>query len=279
MSTHVCPESLRYARLSSSKILFHDCIFSDDQVAIEHVISLWSYKIKDNWDYFVPKLRAYRRIMRRKLRKVNGGIIPDRYANCFASIDAKRFEIDRPSGPDNQQAIAYNDYYGFHNLGYQSVVIPDGLIMHFSGPFAGCGNDLNFLSDSDLLRDLRSALHQANMDDVEMDMVADKLYRIVAPGIACLRTYPTPNQEIEDDAASKIRVPNEWTFGKIGLHFPFVNISYRVKLNERDVGNYINVSAILTNIHTCLYGSNCATHFSEFGHPVYPPQLEEYMAI
>lgn len=114
--------------------------------------------------------------MRRKLRKVFNNQLPARYRNCFALIDGKRFEISRPSGDNNQQYYVYNDYYGFHQLGYQSVVVSDGLIMHFSGPHAGSGNDLNLLADSSLLRDLHNALKAANMDHLQLDIVADKIY-------------------------------------------------------------------------------------------------------
>lgn len=143
---------------------------------MHHVWRLWSYKLTDNWDYFLPKLTGYRSIMRRKLRKVFNNQLPARYRNCFALIDGKRFEISRPSGDNNQQYYVYNDYYGFHQLGYQSVVVSDGLIMHFSGPYAGSGNDLNLLADSSLLRDLHNALKAANMDHLQLDIVADKIY-------------------------------------------------------------------------------------------------------
>lgn len=217
--------------------------------------------------------------MQRKLRQVNGNVVPHRYRNCFASIDGKRFEIARPSGANNQQYYAYNTYYGYHQLGYQSVVVPDGLIMNFSGPHPGCGNDLNMLAESNLLRDLHHALAEAGRANEQLDVVADKLYNILARGIASLRQNPTNAQQVEDTAGSKIRVPVEWNFGKITLHFPFVNVYFHLKINEREVGTYINVAALLTNIHTCLYGSQCANYFSQVGYTVHAPSLEDYMQI
>jgi hypothetical protein len=55
-------------------------------------------------------------------------------------------------------------------LGYQS----DGLIIHFSGPSSGCGNDLNILADSRFIRELQLALNLANVD-IQLDLVADKI--------------------------------------------------------------------------------------------------------
>lgn len=261
-----CMIQVEYSRMSR--------VFS---ATIAHITLLWSFKLTDNWDYFIPKLARYKQIMRQKLREVNNNQLPHRYRNCFGSIDGKRFEIARPSGANNQQYYAYNDYYGFHQLGFQSVVVPDGLIMHFSGPHAGCGNDLNLLADSSLLRDLHNALRAANMDNVALDIVADKIYNILARGIASLRQNPTNAEQVEDTAGSKIRVPVEWNFGKITLHFPFINIYFHLKLNEREIGSYMNVSALLTNVHTCLYGSQCSKYFSQDFDIVHAPSLEDYM--
>jgi hypothetical protein len=180
--------------------------------------------------------------MRRKLRETFHGNIPHRYRNCFASIDGKRFEISCPAGPNNQQYYAYNTYYAYHQLGYQSVVAPDGLIIHFSGPHSGCGNDLNMLADSRFIRELQLASNLANVD-IQLDVIVDKIYNILTRGIVSLRKDPTNNNEREEDrAGSKFRIPVEWNFGKINLHFPFVNIYFRLKINEREVGTYINAN-------------------------------------
>jgi hypothetical protein len=136
------------------------------------------------------------------------------------------------------------------------------------------------LADSRLLRDLRAELRAANMAAVPMDMVADKIYNIIAArGIASLRQNPTPHERLEDRAGASVRVPVEWSFGKIALHFPFINYYFNMKINEREVGEYMNVAALLTNIHTCLYGSSCASYFSQTGFVVKPPEIEAYMAF
>jgi hypothetical protein len=111
------------------------------------------------------------------------------------------------------------------------VVVPDGLIMHFSGPHADCGNDLNMLANSSLLRDLHNALRDAGRVDEELNVVADKIYNIFARGIASLRQNANIKQKAEDTAGSKIRIPVEWNFGKITLHFPFVNVYFQLKVN------------------------------------------------
>jgi hypothetical protein len=54
---------------------------------------------------------------------------------------------------------------------------------------------------------------------------------------------------------------------------------FRLKINEREVGTYINGAALLTYIHTCLYGSQCANHFSQIGNIIKAPALEDYMQV
>ena len=211
------------------------------------------------------------------------GILPHRYRNCFASIDGKRFEICRPSGQNNQQAAVYNDYYGSHNLGFQCVTGPNGMYLQFSGPYAGAGNDLEMLALSQTLPSIRESLIDINTQDMDMDVLADKIYpQIHANGIASLRRNHRNliDQEIEEDtAAASVRVGVEQSFAKIVNHFPFVDFKKGLKINEREIGKYIVVAAILVNLHTCLYGSQLCTHFSINNHFIYPPTLEDYMMV
>jgi hypothetical protein len=135
------------------------------------------------------------------------------------------------------------------------------------------------LADSRFIRELQLASNLANVD-IQLDVIVDKIYNILTRGIVSLRKDPTNNNEREEDrAGSKFRIPVEWNFGKINLHFPFVNIYFRLKINEREFGTYINVAALLTNIHTCLYGSQCANYFSQVENIIKAPTLEDYMQV
>lgn len=197
----------------------------------------------------------------------------------FGTLDGTRFRICRPQGNDNQQAGAYNVHYGFHNIGFQGITAPDGMIMQLSGPYAGSDNDLNMLADSESLHQIRRALNMVGMQQMEVDLVADKIYNIAAQGIASLRRNPIDLDAVaEDTAASKIRIPVEWSFGKLKLHFPFINTLLAMKINQRAVGMYVRVCGLMTNIHTCLYGCETSKYFSSEGYLVLPPNLEEYMS-
>lgn len=245
-----------------------------------HIDNLWRYKVDDNWEFWAPRMLNYRSIMRRKLRSVNNGALPDRFRNVFASLDGKRFEISRPSGENNQQAGAYNAYYGYHNVAFQGITSPDGMIMQFSGPHAGSDTDLNMLADSNSLFQIRQSLNNANLNDEEGDLVADKIYNVLAPGLAPLKQNPANEQEVEDNVAgSKVRVPTEWIFGKVCMHFPILTNPYELKINDGMLGCVIRVCILLTNIHSCLYGNNCSKYFSDENNIVLPPKLEEYMSF
>jgi nuclease HARBI1 len=47
----------------------------------------------------------------------------------------------------------------------------------------------------------------------------------------------------------------EWGFGKISGNFAFLDFKKNLKLLLQPVGHYYLVGRLLTNVHTCLYGS------------------------
>lgn len=241
--------------------------------------NLWGYKLDNNWDFWIQRARGYRSTMRRKMRAVAlDSQVPDRFRYVFAILDGKRFEICRPSGDQNQQAGAYNGYYGYHNAGFQGITAPDGILMHFSGPYPGSDSDLNFLADSHVLEHIQDALGDLGN---QMDLLADKIYDIVANGLASLVSNPQDEEEVENNrTGSSVRIPVEWSFDKIVLHFPFFTSMLAMKINERSVADYLRVGGLLSNVHTTLYGSQCNSFFSNGDqHIILPPTLEEYMMV
>ena len=221
--------------------------------------------------------------MRRTISAAYGNECPARYFNCFASLDGKRFRICRPSGPGNQQAGAYNGYYGYHNLGFQSIVGPNGMFLQFSGPFAGSGNDLDMLAESRSLDMMHEALEDGQLDVGRFDILADKIYpQVRGNGIVSLRQNQyrhTRVEEEEDSAAASACVHVEHLFAKMVNLLPFLDFSKGLKVNEREIGRYMVVGALIINLHTCLYGSQVCAQFSTDFDIILPPTLEEYMAV
>lgn len=52
-----------------------------------------------------------------------------------------------------------------------------------------------------------------------------------------------------------VRQAVEWGFGKIVVEFTFLGFKKNQKLFLQDVGKMYREGTILTNCHTCLYGS------------------------
>jgi len=153
------------------------------------------------------------------------------------------------------------------------------MIIDFSGPWAGSDNDLNMLANSHILERIRQTAIDHNFADINYNLIADKIYNIAVDGISSLRVNPQGEfEEAENVAASNCRVVDEWSFGKIVDNFPFIDYSKKLKVNEREIAIYMRVGALLTNIHTCLYGGQTSQHFSIGSNIILPPTLEDYMA-
>ena len=71
---------------------------------------------------------------------------------------------------------------------------------------------------------------------------------------------------------SAVRISVEWIFGKIISLFAFLDYKKNNKLYLQPVGKYYLIGALLTNVHTCLYGSETSTFFN-----IDPPELEDYL--
>ena len=74
-------------------------------------------------------------------------------------------------------------------------------------------------------------------------------------------------------AMSSVRVSVEWTFGKIAQYFAYLDFKKNQKILLQPVGKLYLVGALLTNCHTCLYGSLTTTFFG-----IQPPDLELYLS-
>ena len=84
----------------------------------------------------------------------------------------------------------------------------------------------------------------------------------------------TVAEEQFNKTMSRIRVPNEWGFGKIKVLFAYVAFGRALRPLLSPIGYYWPVAQILTNCHTCLYGSQTSTYFA-----VKPPPLELYVLM
>lgn len=97
------------------------------------------------------------------------------------------------------------------------------------------------------------------------------------PLLKCLIVPFKGNLSLKEKRANKkmsrLRVAVEWRFCKIIQLFPFFDFKKNQKLNKQEVAKYYKVTTILTNCHTCLYGSQVSHYFE-----CETPTLEEYLS-
>lgn len=84
-----------------------------------------------------------------------------------------------------------------------------------------------------------------------------------------IRNFVGVEENIE---ISRVRIAVEWGFAKIFNNFAFIDYKKNLKVYNQNIGNLINAAAILTNAHTCLYGSEISQYFK-----LKPPTTEEYL--
>ena len=66
----------------------------------------------------------------------------------------------------------------------------------------------------------------------------------------------------------------EWGFGKVMQLFQFTNLKLMLKYGLSPIASYYFVSVLLTNCHTCYFGSKAAILFQ-----CSPPNVREYFGL
>ncbi|KXS10046.1 hypothetical protein M427DRAFT_104438, partial [Gonapodya prolifera JEL478] len=69
-----------------------------------------------------------------------------------------------------------------------------------------------------------------------------------------------------------MRMSIEWAWEKLATLFVFLNYYRNLKVELSPVGLHYSIGILLTNTHTCLYGSETGVRFG-----LTPPMLKEYL--
>ena len=146
------------------------------------------------------------------------------------------------------------------------------------GPIEGRRHDAFTLSVSGLPNKLRP-LNQPNGEPEVLYGDPDVLYGDPAYGVSRNILSPfrgvnlSPQEHEFNQRMSAVRLSVEWGLGKILQYFSYLDFKKNQKVLLQPVGKYYLVGTILTNCHTCLYGSQTSTFFN-----VSPPTLETYLS-
>lgn len=192
------------------------------------------------------------------------------YPNIVGFIDGTARGICRPS---QNQKLQYSGYKKSHVLKYQSVVMPNGMIVRLDGPFNGRRHDSAILQLSNLLQECEETLVVSH--EKFFAFYGDPGYanqKFVKVGFKNSRAILTDRQKQFNRDMSALRVHVEYGFGKIIQLFAFLDFKKNQKLLLQPVKLQYIVAGILTNCHTCLNGSQVSDYFS-----CSPPTLEEYL--
>ena len=139
------------------------------------------------------------------------------------------------------------------------------------GPVEGRRHDAFILGASGLSDKLRR-FNQLNGQPYVI--YGDPAYGVSRNILSPYRGAHVTLQEQEfNKSMSQVRICVEWTFGKLCQYFAFVDFKKNNKVLLQPVGKYYLVATLLTNCHTCLYGSQTSNFFD-----LQPPALEVYLS-
>lgn len=155
---------------------------------------------------------------------------------------------------------------------YQSVLCPDGIVASLIGAFPGSRHDAGIFRESNLYQQLEQ---HTLFPDSHYVLFGDQAY-----GIRRLLLCPYPGQNLTEEQQNfnasmvPVRQSVEWGFQKIIAEFAFLDFKKNQKLLLQDVEEMYKTATILSNCHTCLYGSQTGQYFN-----IEPIQLEEYLNL
>lgn len=114
----------------------------------------------------------------------------------------------------------------------------------------------------------------SSFDNVQYSLYGDGSYVLRPFLVAGLKRGHalTEQEEFDESRMSMAGAAAEWQFGKMLQTWPRVDFNENLRLFWRPVGHLYAVAALLTNVHTCLYGSATAGHFN-----CRPPTVAEYL--
>ena len=116
------------------------------------------------------------------------------------------------------------------------------------------------LRESNLLAELQQFSFDGNGQP--LCLYGDPAYPISAHLLGPFKGQNLNEQQMDfNRAMSALRESVEWGFGKVVNYFKFVDFKKNLKIELSAVGKMYAVAVLLSNAHTCLYGSQAGSFF------------------
>ena len=183
--------------------------------------------------------------------------------NIVGFVDGTRLNVSRPRNSMLQWAL-YNAKYG-HNIAYLSVQGPDGLMMHFDGPYPGKDHDSKIFLQSTI--------------ETIMEMFAsgfaifgDSAYGLSRTLITIIKGAKDADERKFNKSMSRLRVCAEWGFGGASNKFSWLKDPENIVLGKGGVAITIAVLMIITNIVWCCERPQTSRYFN-----LLPPAPTDYL--
>ncbi len=176
-------------------------------------------------------------------------------SHIWGFIDGTIRKICRPK---EGQRTLFSGHKRYHGLKYQHVTAPNGMIVHCFGPFEGRRHDSAMLRESGLMDLIEPIKDRTGR---QLALYRDGGYPLCPYLLSPYRGPQNRQQTALNKEMARARVSVEWGFGKVVTLFAFVNFYANQKFFLQPVGPYFTVASLLTNCHTCLYGSEIAELF------------------
>jgi hypothetical protein len=207
-----------------------------------------------------------RRLTRTKLGEYADLCYEQSGRECNAIFGVIDCTVRKIQAPSIGQQDAFNGHRHMHALKYQTVVAPDGIIIHISKGYPGTAHDYTIYEESGLIDILNEFAFDSNGNSLAT--YGDAAYEPDPHMIVGYRGHLEPDQEQFNQGCSNMRIIVEWAFGQVtkyssGIDFPRLSTPAE---------SYYRFAVLLTNIHTCYFGNKINMHFSTD-----PPTLHQYL--
>ncbi len=248
----------------------------------------WGYLLFDHvsfWKPYFPQCaEAIREFLLQKHNLVFRAADMEGGFSVFGFIDNTLNPTCRPgSGPngDGPNAPRYNReiqeafYTGWKKLNgmkYQTVNLPNGMIMHAYGGVSIRHND----SWSLRMSDINGIVSRAQEGSpVQYIMYGDSAYtwmsHLKSRYVAALGDNLTQRERDEDIAMSSVRESIEWDYGRIKSLWKTIDYKKMLRIGDGLVSDIFITAMLFPNAHCTMNGSQTTSYFN-----LMPPTLEEW---